>query len=365
MNSNNSNNEFEDVSDNPLSETYLRADIGLSHFQIHRITSDGKPSEYSIVDTRGYDCVRIVVQRKSVDNTNRLYLSQVTYRPTCTIEGSMQRGLQTVRMVKTLLIAVMNDTTEYDRVYLTDKSEVDCILPNEDNVAFRVSLGLLKFITEGKTWYQKHYGAEIASDKLKNKMDNSNRLLEELVTNDTLHTFTDALNNGLDAYKSEQWNVNAKRIANKILSDGIGKSWRSLLSDLFSDKGVLATTLGENIGCLMLEILQTELNDMFDLPDMTRIPSFILRETILSYPEIHELEVTADATPLHKTKRKETLNKLSYAAMLNGIPLYTVGGKKTIRSRKIRPVPSEYGRKNLFGYMWRGQTRNKTRKGRR
>jgi len=362
MSSTDSDNACEDVSDNPC-ETYLRADIGQNTRQIHRLTSNGKPIAYSILDDRGYECVRVVVQDKSVDNTHILSLSQVMYRPTCPIEESRQRGLQTVIMVKTLLAAAMSDTTEYDRVYVTDTSEIVCILPNEDDVTFRVLLGLLLFITEGKTWYQKQYGAEIASDKFRNKMDHADRLLEEQITASKLQAFTDALNNALGSYKTEQWNIDAKRVADNILAESVGKSWRSLLSDLFSAKGLLATSLGENISCVLLEILHMDLTDLFDLPNMTRIPSYILRETILSYPEIQDMKITVDESPIHKTKRKEALNKLSYAAILNGIPLYTIGGKKTRRLRRIRPIPSEYGRNNIFGYMWRRrQTRNKTRK---
>jgi hypothetical protein len=360
MSSNDSNNACEDVSDTPC-ETYLHADVGQNVRQIHRLSSDGKPIAYSILDDRGYECVRVVVQHKSIDNTDILSLSQVMYRPTCPIEDSRQRGLQTVIMVKTLLAAVMSDTTEYDRVYVTDTSEIVCILPNEDDVTFRVLLGLLLFITEGKTWYQKQYGAEIASDKFRNKMDHADRLLEEQITTSKLQAFTDALNNALGSYKTEQWNIDAKRVADNILAESVGKSWRSLLSDLFSAKGLLATSLGENISCVLLEILHMDLNDLFDLPNMTMIPSYILRETILSYPEMQDMKITVDQ--LCKTKRKDMSNKLSYAVILNGIPLYTIGGKNTLRLRRIRPIPPEYGRNNIFGYMWRRrQTRNKTRK---
>ncbi len=350
MNSNNENDMYTDVTGDAgsrFAEEYFRTQIGDTEFQILKVSSDGNPIQYSVLDNQGRNCVHATIQCQTFGE-GRLYLSQILYRPTCAIGKTMERGEATLHMVKSLLIMAMKDT-EYDCIYFTDKSEIECILPNAYDMAFVASLGILKFITEGYTWYQKHLQAEIVHEKLKEKMDHSNRLLEEGATKEGLESVIAAIDEGLSMYRTERWNTNAKRVATTILSESQGKSWRSIFSALFSERGDLAKRLGANIGCMLLAILQMEIALMFDLPHLTSIPCRIRRETILAYPEVEYLEFVRNDNPVHTDKkRKETLMKLSY--IQSAIPLYTVGGKKTLRLRRVKRIPREYGR-NIFGYM--------------
>jgi hypothetical protein len=328
-------------------------DDGLQ-FQIVKTTTRNNELLYSILDSHGHDCVHIIVQK------NRLYLSQVTYRPTCTIGKRMERGSPTVKMVKTLLKKVMQDTT-YDRIFLTDQSEIDCILPGDDDVAFRINLPMLSFITSGKTWYQKHFHAEFVSEKLKRNLEKSNNLLESPTSSDDIASFSNVVKEGLDSYKYERWVEDAQRIVVQLLTDNIGKSWRYILSMLFSERGELSKLLGENIGCLLFEMLQPTLIDMFNIPNLSKIEAFITRDTIMSYPETLHTEFVRNTNPVHlNKKRKNTFQKMAF--LTNSLPIYTTGGNKKKGTRKVRHVPKEY-RRNLFGYVW-SSMRNKSRRNR-
>lgn len=329
-------------------EEYYRAIIGGMKYQILKLFSEDQ-AQYSILDERGRDCVHIIIQTRRGDN--RVYMSQVTYRPTCAITETMMHGLSTINMVKALLIKVMRDTN-VDRIYLKDKSEIDCVLPEDENTVFKISLGMFSFILNGKTWYQKHFGAVVMSESKASAMNVANTLLESPMTPEDAKQLTDILQTELHYYSAMSWADLVMKTAHEIVSRKIGESWRSVLFGLFSDKG------SKNIGCLLFEMLRSFLIERFNLPDLTNINMYIMRNTVLSYPETIVIE--QDEMPIHiDKKRKEMLFKSSM--IMNGVSLYLVGGKKTLKANRIRNMPCEYGR-NIIGFLNRRKITKGTRK---
>jgi hypothetical protein len=101
-------------------------------------------------------------------------------------------------------------------------------------------------------------------------------------------------------------------------------------------------------------MLRSFLIERFNLPDLTNINMYILRDTVLSYPETIVIE--QDEMPIHiDKKRKEMLFKSS------GVSLYLVGGKKTLKANHIQNMPREYGR-NIIGFLNRRKITKGTRK---
>jgi hypothetical protein len=111
---------------------------------------------------------------------------------------------------------------------------------------------------------------------------------------------------------------------------------------------------------LLFEILRGFLTETFALPDLTNINMYILRETVLETAGASVTIVKNDA-PAHTDKtRKDMLLKSSM--MFNGAAMYVIGGKRTLKARRIQHIPRIYGR-NLAGFMNRRKAVTGTRRG--
>lgn len=354
----NNNTNFENdtnIDYTDLSEEYYKVTINGNTFQILKLYSDIY-KQYTILDSYGRDCVNIYIQLRN--DINRAYLSQVTYRSSCAIGESMMRGLSTINMVKALLLFVMHDT-DFDKIYLKDKSEVDCVLPDEETTVYKISLGLLSFLINGKTWYQKHFGAVVVSDQRQRQLDIFDAQLKSEMSSIEANQLKNAIKESLKSYGTYAWIHNVMKNATEIIVSQIGKPWRSVFFELFSDKGSFANKMKANMGCLLFEFTNDFIEDMFNPPDLKNINMYIPRETILAYPEAN-IEFKKDISPIHVDKQRKNM-LLKSSMLFNGVSVYMIGGKKTLKSKNIKTMPREYGR-NLIGYMNR---RNKTIKGTR
>ena len=358
MNMTDNNTEFENNNmseHDDMLEEYYKVTINNNTFQILKLFSDNY-RQYTILDNRGRDCVNVSIQLRR--DVNRAYLSQVLYRPTCTIGETMIRGLSTVNMVKALLIMVMRDT-DFDKIYLKDKSEIDCVLPDEESTVYKISLGLLSFILNGQTWYQKHFGAIPISEQRQTQMDVFDTKLMSEMTHSAANELKNKIKESLKNYPRSSWRNTVFKTVKDIILTNIGKSWRSVFFELFSDKGLFSKTMSANMGCLLFEFSDEFIEETFNPPDLKNINMYITRETILAYPEAH-IEIVKDESPFHIDKTRKNM-LLKSSMLFNGTSVYMVGGKKTLKFKNIRYMPSEYGR-NLIGYMNRRKSLKGTRK---
>lgn len=126
-----------------LTDVYYMARSGTHTFQILKVFSDTH-TQYSLLDSRGRDCVHAVVQSRH--GTNRAYLSQITYRPTCAIGETMARGQATINMVNALLVMVMRDTN-FDRM---------CVA-RHGRRAFQSAAGIVEFRSSRKNMVSKTF----------------------------------------------------------------------------------------------------------------------------------------------------------------------------------------------------------------
>jgi hypothetical protein len=337
-------------------EVYFRATVCGAEFQILKLESPTH-AQYAVLDTRGRDCVHMTLQTRR--DTPRLYLSQIQYRPTCTIGEPMQHGMTTQCMVKALLLTVMNDLPpSYDRVYLKDMSTIECVLPSS-NDSFPIPLAPFRFVITGKTWYEAHFGAKILNETVRQKLDAANARLDSHVSDTDLAVLRDALDSGLSHYTDEWYRVLGKVSTDYLSTIRSPTTWRTIFADLFSHTGTIAKRMGANIGCILFTSLQDYIEQAFGLPPMTAINMYIPRDTILAYPEASGLRTGIDTTPAHiDTKRKESLMKTSM--LLTWDPIHYVGGKQTLKKSRIHRIRRHT---TLISQLHRRETtRRETRK---
>ena len=82
------------------------------------------------------------------------HINDVIFRNTCTSSGNLVQGEGGMKhMIRVVLRWLIEAHPEIKKVTLIDRSAY-----------MNVPLGEMKLLTEGQTWYQKHFGAKPASD---------------------------------------------------------------------------------------------------------------------------------------------------------------------------------------------------------
>ena len=98
-----------------------------------------------IIDKQGTECGSIYVDENENDEAKELLLSNVIFKPSCTINGEMNRGLPTIYMLRSLLCFAIKMLPEYPYVVFMDDSKISCILP-DNTTTISVSLAYLEFV---------------------------------------------------------------------------------------------------------------------------------------------------------------------------------------------------------------------------
>jgi hypothetical protein len=181
-----------------------------------------------------HDIYCIYVQLLKDVNTNIVnmgYLTKARWDAVCSIEEPFSNGADTIMMIK-LLVSYIKD--KYPNVYglmFNDMSTKTC----DDGSS--VSLASMKFLTDGKTWYESHFDTSINSinkyayDMMK---ENANIKKEEL---------------SFDNF-SMYSNINYLQLSNDELKDiyNNSKTWQEFFSKIRSLIGIskLCIWLGKN-----------------------------------------------------------------------------------------------------------------------
>jgi hypothetical protein len=90
-------------------------------------------------------------------------LPEVKWNALCSIEGGFVRGFDTRMIVRLLTAYIAKNYPWVTGLRFTDTSERDC------RPGSPVSLANLSFLTTGKTWYEKTFGAYIDADSVSEK----------------------------------------------------------------------------------------------------------------------------------------------------------------------------------------------------
>ena len=330
-----SNKESDKESNNNYTDKYYTIELNEHKFQIQIIHKE-KP-QFVILDMKGHRCIDIYVQ--IIADEPRLYLSQVLYRPSCTIGKVMDRGTGTVNMIKALLITVMKQT-DFDKVFLRDKSTIDCIIPPDNTSTIPISLPTLHFIIQGNTWYEHYFNAQHVDLAKKEAIDISNKMLLDPIKKDILDKFIEVIVREQDYYDGK-WYSELMKVAIKYMNDSFEKnmSWRRLFYELFSKYGVIAKELGSNRSCMLFQTLEEIITTEFKIPCISNLRMYITRDTIMKYPEWN-VKLNINDSPVHKSHK--IFDKIRKNILGSNVGIFTVGGKhtRTIKDNRLKSIPS-------------------------
>lgn len=108
--------------------------------------SDAKYKHFSILNP-DKPCFVMYIEKSS----NVAVMSSLDYDIRCTVDGKMERGEGTRKMVQFALdLAKENGATKME---LQDESTIYC-----KELRAKVKLGPFSFLRQGKTWYEKYFG---------------------------------------------------------------------------------------------------------------------------------------------------------------------------------------------------------------
>jgi hypothetical protein len=129
-------------------------------------------------------------------------LSQVHTHLSCSLEHDFRKGIDTKMAIKLLCSFIHNNYPWIKELSLNDTSYKDC-----DHI-YRVNLYEIMYITTGKTWYEKNFGATLRGGDLKTfrERDRQFQLKKQTIPFDTLvfYHFRNKLP-AIDRHELEGW----------------------------------------------------------------------------------------------------------------------------------------------------------------
>lgn len=87
-----------------------------------------------VIDNKGKECGTIYIVEDEYNDTRELLLSNVIYKPGCSIRSNMKRGVNTIKMIRSLLCFAMKKIPKYPYIVITDESYIRCVLPGNKHI---------------------------------------------------------------------------------------------------------------------------------------------------------------------------------------------------------------------------------------
>lgn len=81
------------------------------------------------------------------------HLNKIRYDQVCSLENNFMRGIETNMILKLLLTYISRNYPIVKKLLFNDRSTITC--PNGETI----DLGLISYLVNGETWYEKHFGA--------------------------------------------------------------------------------------------------------------------------------------------------------------------------------------------------------------
>jgi hypothetical protein len=101
-------------------------------------------------------CMDVQLLKDSISGTvNTGYLTKVRWDSVCSIDEPFKNGIDTIIMIKALILYINDNYSNVKYLLFNDKSTRICDDGNS------VSLAAMKFLTDGKTWYEDHFDISI------------------------------------------------------------------------------------------------------------------------------------------------------------------------------------------------------------
>jgi len=327
-------------------EEYFKIAIDGLEFQ-YLYKEIGARKAVFVIDKNGKECASIYVDvnyEEEDNNTRELLLSKVIYKPSCTFNGDMTRGLPTVRMLKGLMVFAMKKIPGFQYIVFTDDSKITCEISGM-NKQVDIPLALFEFVLNGKTWYERHFGAILDESDIERRMrlDSANALLLKSVEGEFTSFWLRMLRLG-SKLNGIEWYKDLKRLAKGIFENHVAenKSWRSFFNEIFGKAGTITKTLGENVGCSLFTTMELPIKEMFNIPNLEQTHWKIFRSTIEAYPEFG-IEAEPNFTPKHIKKSDTKMKLAALSDPFFGIYSSVGGGKTRNNKKRLKYIPRGYG----------------------
>lgn len=260
---------------------------------------------YILLNADGVECVSVKVVHKDQE----LCLSNIKYNPTCATNAKLEKGEETVAMIKSFL-RFMCMKESFEKITFVDASTFQCKLESldkftddEEEYVIPIPIAFHNITIYGKTWYQRHFNATLSDDYVRNKLQKSLAKLNETVRNGPkLTRLKYVFQRHIQSQDQSRFQTVIQFALTKI-DLHVGKtSWIQCFNDLFGTTGSVYAKYGKDFTCSLYYTMDSTINGLFDIPpECDSLEMEIQRETVESYPPIAYLGI--DETPVHKKKQ--------------------------------------------------------------
>lgn len=268
---------------------YIKATIGDYEYQIHKQVREGGQVILAIIGKDGAECAHMKFNYN--DPEKELVLSGLSYKKKCRIGAEMERGIQTVYMIKSLLIYALQEYPEFDYVGLMDMSSRECMEGGE-----QLDLAEYNYWLYGKTWYQRNFGAipDPTDHGLLHGLHNLDACLNSPITEDISRLFFRTGDNFPASFMKQEFNTLYE------IQKREGKTWRQFLYAVFSRESSFVRKYGFPTMCgffiYVHKILLNVLHIGFQLAGtMWNIP----RGAVEKYHEFDTIQFNELSEPIH------------------------------------------------------------------
>jgi hypothetical protein len=167
-------------------------------------------------------CMDIQLLKDNImKSVNIGYLTKARWDSLCSLDEPFKNGIDTIIMIKTLILYINNNYPNVKYLLFNDMSTKTCDDGNS------VSLAAMKFLTDGKTWYEDHF--DISIDKFNNE-----------IYNHIKNNITDIKNTLSFDNFSMYSNINYLNMSSDILRDiyNNSTSWQDFFSEIRNRIGI-------------------------------------------------------------------------------------------------------------------------------
>jgi hypothetical protein len=282
---------------------YHKIKNSIHTFQIVE-TYDYGTQSYILLNADGKECILVKVLKLKKDHT--LYLSSIKYNPHCATNATMERGEETVAMIKAFL-RFMYMKESFDTIVFHDASTFLCRLESlnkfnndeEDDYAIPIPIAFHNLTIYGKTWYQRHFAATLKDTYVWNKLQKALVKLNQTIVHGPILNRMKVVFEGLMQSPEQSRFQRVIQYALQRIDAHINKtSWMQYFNDLFGPSGSVYSIYGKEFACSLYYTLDSSINGLFNIPpECDSLEMELSRKTIESYPPIEYLGI--DNEPKH------------------------------------------------------------------
>jgi hypothetical protein len=203
----------------------------------------------------------------------------------------MERGEQTIKMVKALIIYALKEYPEFNYVGFMEKSERVC-----ESHDVKMDLAEYHYWLTFKTWYQTHFQA--VPDPMDTALESGLLQLQNRLNKPVVEDLSSIFFRTGDSFPTQSMKMDFMYLYEGHKS--AGKSWNTFLKSVFSRESEYCRKYGFPAVCALFEYVNGKLSNLLDI--RLRLGGTlwqITRDTVESYPEYKIIRFREGIDPKH------------------------------------------------------------------